>query len=386
MRALLLMLAVLAAPFGLAAATEPADVLLEKIKLALLDAALQDEVRVVTAGYVDASGRLVESTYFGSDSNIAGVRVLSYLEDPAELPRVDVDSLPAALWPLLGQGCFASTQLALTRNVHLNIDMEAPAVPLAQQTDPALLAQVDNILRAAGWQRVPGQPASSSRDYQTLLLRSTEGAAADYSLSVAIRQVAEDAMAGWQVKARALGRQVSSGLRQVLAHNPLVALPVRGSTPPVVLRIEYSMAGPALLQPLRHELFFNVPARSAAMIRSFPDADLQAAVADGLAALLDAMAPATNGDAGCNMVLHAVHAGDTADTFRLSAGVRNGVQVGQRFLLLTQPFVQAGVLSADAAQAMAIAEVTQVNEHESHITPVAGPTGTAPAPVWALPF
>lgn len=386
MRALLVMLAVLAAPIGLAAATEPADVLLEKIKLALLDAALEDEVRVVTAGYVDTSGRLVESTYFGSDSNIAGVRVLSYLEDPAELPRVDLDSLPAALWPLLGQGCFASAQLALTRNVHVNIDMEAPAVPLAQQTDPALLVQLDHVLQAAGWQRVPGQPASSSRDYQSLLLRSTVGAAADYSLNVAIRQVAEDAMGGWQVQARALGRQVSSGLRQVIAHNPLVALPVRGSTPPIVLRMEYSMTGPALEQPLRHEVFFSVPARSAAMIRSFPDADLQAAVADGLAALLDTMAQTTSGDAGCNMVLHAVHAGDTADTFRLSAGGRNGVQVGQRFLLLTQPFVQAGVLSADAAQAMAIAEVTQVDEHESHVTPVAGPTGTAPAPVWALPF
>lgn len=146
------------------------------------------------------------------------------------------------------------------------------------------------------------------------------------------------------------------------------------------------MTGPALEQPLRHELFFSVPARSAAMIRSFPDADLQAAVADGLAALLDTMAQTTSGDADCNLVLHAVHAGDTADTFRLSAGARNGVQVGQRFLLLTQPFVQAGVLSADAAQAMAIAEVTKVDEHESHITPVAGPTGTAPATVWALPF
>ena len=75
----LLFILLLAQPSVSSAAEEQenADLLLERIKLALLNATLEKEVRVVTAGYLDESGRLVESTYFGSDLNVAGVRVLS---------------------------------------------------------------------------------------------------------------------------------------------------------------------------------------------------------------------------------------------------------------------------------------------------------------------
>jgi hypothetical protein len=96
----------LAASIGAQAQTAPADAerQLQAIRDALIEKTLSAPVRVQSFGWIDAEGRLHESTQFTSDTQVRGVRVQAYVEDPAataaaEAVRVHVDTsvLPAGL-------------------------------------------------------------------------------------------------------------------------------------------------------------------------------------------------------------------------------------------------------------------------------------------------
>lgn len=102
----------LAASIGAQAQTSPAGVpsaddaerQLQAIRDALIEKTLSAPVRVQSFGWIDAEGRLHESTQFTSDTQVRGVRVQAYVEDPAataaaEAVRVQVDTsvLPAGL-------------------------------------------------------------------------------------------------------------------------------------------------------------------------------------------------------------------------------------------------------------------------------------------------
>ena len=112
MRAGWLIAGCLAASIGAQAQTAPAGApsaadaerQLQAIRDALIEKTLSAPVRVQSFGWIDAEGRLHESTQFTSDTRVRGVRVQAYVEDPAaavaaEAVRVQVDTsvLPAGL-------------------------------------------------------------------------------------------------------------------------------------------------------------------------------------------------------------------------------------------------------------------------------------------------
>ena len=54
---------------------------LEAVKRALVDLALESEVKLGTSAYLDGQGVLHESSILSTDTTVRGVRVLSYLEE-----------------------------------------------------------------------------------------------------------------------------------------------------------------------------------------------------------------------------------------------------------------------------------------------------------------
>ena len=64
---------------------------LEAIKQALVDLAMESEVTLGSAAYIDDQGVLHESTLMSSSNNVRGVRVLSYLEE-AGIPVARVEA------------------------------------------------------------------------------------------------------------------------------------------------------------------------------------------------------------------------------------------------------------------------------------------------------
>ncbi len=80
-----------ALPCAQATQTLSAEQKLEAIKQALVDLAMESEVTLGSAAYVDSQGVLHESSLMSSTSNIRGVRVLSYLEE-AGIPVARVEA------------------------------------------------------------------------------------------------------------------------------------------------------------------------------------------------------------------------------------------------------------------------------------------------------
>ena len=104
----------LAASIGAQAQTAPAGApsaadaerQLQAIRDALIEKTLSAPVRVQSFGWIDAEGRLHESTQFTSDTQVRGVRVQAYVEDAAATAaaeavrvhvQVDTSVLPAGL-------------------------------------------------------------------------------------------------------------------------------------------------------------------------------------------------------------------------------------------------------------------------------------------------
>ena len=76
---------------SLATETFSAEEKLEAIKQALVDLAMESEVTLGSAAYIDSQGVLHESALMSSNSQVRGVRVLSYLEE-AGIPVARVEA------------------------------------------------------------------------------------------------------------------------------------------------------------------------------------------------------------------------------------------------------------------------------------------------------
>ena len=67
---------------------------LQAVKQALVDLALETDVKLGSTAYLDAAGVLHESSILSSDSLVRGVRVLSYLEEAGiAIAKVDASIL-----------------------------------------------------------------------------------------------------------------------------------------------------------------------------------------------------------------------------------------------------------------------------------------------------
>lgn len=71
-----------AAHFGTASesGTNPNELLLDEIKYSLLSQSLEAGLSISSAGFIDSTGKLIESTYFRADSSIDGLRNKRLLE------------------------------------------------------------------------------------------------------------------------------------------------------------------------------------------------------------------------------------------------------------------------------------------------------------------
>lgn len=382
--ALCLVLLLMACLSQAAEVQENADALLERIKLALLDATLEKEVRVVTAGYLDDGGRLVESTYFGSDLNVAGVRVLSYLEDPAEIPEVDPASLPAGLRPLFAEACSLSELVTITRNIAVVLRLDTPSLPLELQPprDTALPGIVREVLEQAAFNVVVAPVEERGSRYQALLVRGRDGVSTDYRLEIQVQQLAEGGMPGWWDELDNLQRRGSTLLRDLVGRNPLKELPTAARTAPVIFRISFRLTGPEASGLAGHEIYYRLPSVAASLVQNLPLRGLHQAFSEGLEAMLASLSLR---DDSCKQLLHKLHPGGAANELVVRAGSLNGLRTGQRFLLLGDDVIQSGLLGADDA-ALAIGEVASVDAAVSTIRLLTASRSGARRPTWALPF
>ncbi|MFN3163157.1 MAG: hypothetical protein ACE37N_06675 [Pseudohongiellaceae bacterium] len=143
---------------------------LEQVRQTLLTQALDQGVSLVSHGYIDGSGRLVESVYFQTGTQARGVRMASYLDEMQEPVFSDPAVLPSVL--RAGQTCsprFASP--VLINRVALPSVVPSSVVnqrQLAQDIQRAVMSNLQSGRRLSPVQNNPlGETLSSYERFMT---------------------------------------------------------------------------------------------------------------------------------------------------------------------------------------------------------------------------
>lgn len=321
-----------------AAGTAAADAerQLQAIRDALVEKTLAAPVRVQSFGWIDTEGRLHESTQFTSDTRVRGVRVQSYLEDPAvaaaaaaaaEAVRVQVDAdvLPSGL----GRKVQADPQqcLASARRWRQALHVEAvnpSGIPVVHTLTRDLVQSfLDAARESRRWvaQRRPLQPATAY----------------------------EQALVG----------------REVDRTEWLARIELDGRPGALQARVE--------LMPLQQP----TQARRVRVSLSATDAaGLDVAMAGALTAL--------ERQSACDPLWYSVAA--NGDRLHLREGMAHGLQPGDRLLLVERQHLPSRLLEPGAARALALVQVEATGAQGTPLRWLAGPRPAQAGDWVALPL
>lgn len=335
----------LAASIGAQAQTAPAGApsaadaerQLQAIRDALIEKTLSAPVRVQSFGWIDAEGRLHESTQFTSDTRVRGVRVQAYVEDPAataaaEAVRVQVQVDTSVLPAGLGRQAEVDPQRCIANSRRWRQALHVEAVNAVTGPGTAGLAPVarnlsQSFLEAAResrrWvaQRRPYQPTTAY----------------------------EQALVG----------------RDVDRTEWLARIELDGRPGALEARVEVM----PLNQPTqaRH---VRVP------LAQVSGAHLDAAMASALAAL--------ERQSACDPLWYSVTG--SGDRLQLREGVAHGLQPGDRLLLVERQHLPSRLLEPGAARALALVQVGTPAANGTPLRWLAGPRPEQAGDWVALPL
>jgi len=324
-------------------APTPYEAQLAAIREALIEKALQGPTRVVSTAWIDDQGRLHEDAQMTNDMRVRGVRVLNYTANGKASIKADVD-LQAPNKPV----CAAPEAAKWTQHVRL-LSRVAPDVR------PEDLHFANEIL--LGWR------AEWARASQTYARRWQQS-----PLNVSERDAYEQALLG-----RTAGGRPDQGQWRL------------------VMTISRADAGPDAAQPdsglsrhwqlaLRLEPVFTKAeplVQTAKLTWTMPEATLipprlPESVAVALAWESEKWIKAINERMACEPLQFALNAKAGGDV-HINGGRFNGLEVGDRLVMVDSRALPARVLHAGVAARLALAEVARVDETESVLRQVAGP-------------
>jgi hypothetical protein len=366
-----------------------AEQLLETIRQVLVEAAVDDTVTVVSSAYIDASGRLIESSYFDTETVVRGVRVLDYLPQDTAVPD-PAERLPASLAGLRDGVCALAPERHYAPTVMVSAQVALGQGRLNDAHGAALIAQtaraIDaSVARSAAWVAVHEDlRLTQANAYERLVSGLRAFGPTDYALRWTLTEAPSAALTPAQRLRQGLEIVSSSG-RALLAANPLVPVDLAARTPQVValFHIELvDLSRDQVLSSLTHgvPLWSGTPALVArADDLAVLEADLQRQIDDFLGAVQI--------DHQCSLRQFALQPSpqDPAH-YALRLGTQNGARPGDRFLLVEAPWSgPEDTLNGDLVATMAIAEIVALGPYESTLAIVAGPS-TPGAPRMAIAF
>ena len=374
---------------------------LETIKAEVLSAALADGVSVVSSAYIDASGQLVESSFYQAGGGLRGVRMPQLLLDEqsnaysgvmetSPLNRsLDCESLPQSL--------YAKT-LSISTSILPQVEQRARSN--AREFTQAL-SLIDRTIEAG----VQGQPSwAVATTESSSLIRSTSLYArftdmsyvdprnSNHSLAVEITRFSQQELNLGQTlrmglrRFRSLSRHAASEFGLAVDRSAGLAVGEHESQFELDLTLrltERDMAGLVVDRPVLGQ-------RGITLKISLRNGELSNAekVTDQLANALQSLLSSVSEALECQPESLGVYAqGEFSDaTPTLNQGAKAGIRRGDRFLLSTKRFTHAEQLvDSEMLESLAIAEVVRVHRDNAELEILEGPK-TPGLHTSALPF
>ncbi len=333
----------------------PYDAQLAAIRDALIEKALQGPTRVVSTAWIDDQGRLHEDAQMTNDMRVRGVRVLNYTANGKASIKADVD-MQAPNQPI----CAAPDAAKWTQHVRVMSRISSDVRPEDLHFANEMLAGWrTEWVRASQtyarrWQQSPMNVAERDAYEQALLGRATGGRPdqGQWRLLMTIARAEE-------------------GSETAAAPAPQFAL--FGAPPDTGISRHWQLT-------LRLEPMFNNATplvQQAKLTWTMPEATLippklPENVAVGLAWESEKWIKAINERMACEPLQFAMKE-KMGGEVHINGGRFNGLEVGDRLVMVDSRALPARMLHAGVAARLALAEVAQVDETESVLRQVAGP-------------
>ncbi len=306
---------------------------LQSIRQPLVEASVSAPVRVQSYGWIDAEGRLHESTQFTSDTRVRGVRLPSYVEDPVrpERPaRADPHVLPVGLG---ARACQAEDR-RWRQGLHVEVVAGRGLPAQGPQAAPGVVSEVQRAFLSAN--RQSRRWLAQARPYQP---------ATPY----------EQALVG----------------READRTQWLARIELSAASGGIEAQVELGAAGqPGQARRLR------VPLAPAAASAEASAAAVEAAMAEAVAEL-DRLS-------ACDPLWYAVAV--AGEGLRLREGASHGLQPGDRLLLVERRFLPDRLLEPGAVRALALVQVGQSSGSGTTLQWLAGPRPAQAGDWVALPL
>ncbi|MGA0925762.1 MAG: hypothetical protein ACO3RW_00995 [Burkholderiaceae bacterium] len=337
------------------AETTPYDTQLAAIRDALIEKALQGPTRVVSTAWIDDQGRLHEDAQMTNDMRVRGVRVLNYTANGKATIKADVD-MQAPNQPI----CAAPDAAKWTQHVRvmsqISPDVRPEDLHFANEMLAGWLTEWARASQtyARRWQQSPMNVAERDA-YEQALLGRTAGGRPDQGQWRLLMTIA----------------RAEEGSETVAAPAPQFAL--FGAPPDTGISRHWQLT--LRLEPM----FSNATplVQQAKLTWTMPEATLippklPENVAVGLAWESEKWIKAINERMACEPLQFAMKE-KMGGEVHINGGRFNGLEVGDRLVMVDSRALPARMLHAGVAARLALAEVAQVDETESVLRQVAGP-------------
>jgi hypothetical protein len=342
---------------------------LEAVKQALVDLAIDTDVKIGSAAFLDSSGALHEATVLSSHNRVRGVRVLSYLEE-AGITTAAIDTSMLSDTSCPGSRPDIRRQAAI--RVVLDASNSSPNLRVGDHYTTELLALTEQVLQDSlaasdDWS------VRSEVSHRSVYDRFVTGTSADrvpYRFELVLRDRNPlEAL----TKRRDRIRYHSHRLGQDIWDWASTKLPVDHSQPWPAVPLEYELrlvdrvSGTPLwtgVSPLQYPKVDRGYSKTVMPIQF--KREIEAVTEQFIAELTESME--------CHVEAYALMpVSGSAGYAQINAGLIAGVKVGDQFLLSGGTDLLNEVLSSAGLNGLGLAQVVSVTAHSAALKLVAGP-------------
>ena len=337
---------------------------LEAIKQALIELSIGREMTLASSGFIDERGVLHASSLVTSQSNVRGVRVVSYLEEAGvSVAKLKVD--------LQSDSACDDSRPGLRREVLITDGLIAKDTRLgdyylSEISDKAGQALTEVLNQSDGWSAELTGPKLGG--YQSIALgRSSKP---PYAIEANLRQstLREGQQHGWDFALRYTRLKASQA--RDWAASKLSLLAVDSPWPAAILAYDLQLVDAVTRAPIASATKFIEFPRLA---RGYDKSPLPESFNQQLQAIAAEFVAEANEVLSCRPHYYHVNRVPLVNyQLTINAGVVAGVTMGDQFLLSRTPDIIGKGSDITAVSELLLAEVTAVNQHSAIINIIAG--------------
>ena len=351
-----------------------ADQRLEAIKQALIDLSFDSEVKLASSAYLDQRGILHEASVVTSQSQVRGIRVLSYLEE-AGLSIADVEAtVVSSDCPVVRPGLRRETLIRVIRGASDPRFGDHYLSELGELSEQLLSVALS---RTSNWSVTAKQQFVSSYHKK---MAATGSGRRPFEIQIALRPARLEFREGIYRVERYVDRQRNNALYWSQSHIPGLAnrAPWSNETLAVELR---------LIDPVRGDLVVaeTVQVDYPSLPRGYDKSALPTTFIQKLSVVAQRFVRQMDGALECQRPYYHVSnsqafgmGSDASVDVRINAGSIAGVQVGDQFLLSPTPQISGQGASLDDIGKLVLAQVQTVGLYGATLVVTAGPAVERP--------